>query len=90
MTFGRAFLLLACLFVPFPGVFVLMALAAFSKPSDTRTLARALLSALGLLLLLLIALRIACGPSIGHMRPQDLPSRVSEVDGSATRWKSCR
>lgn len=66
MTFGRAFLMLACLFVPFPGAFVLMALAVSSKHPDTRTLACALLSALALLVLLLVALRLSAGPSIGH------------------------
>ena len=85
MTFGRAFLILACLFMPFPGAFVLMALAASSRRSDTRTLARALLSALGSLVLLLIALRIACGPSIGVRRQQELPPRLSQVDESALR-----
>ena len=64
MTFLRAFLILACLFVPCPGAFVLMVLAASSESSDTRTLARALLVALALLLLLLISLRIAYDPSI--------------------------
>lgn len=64
MTFRRAFLILTCLFVPCPGAFVLMALAASSERSDTRTLARALLVALALLLLLLVSLRIGYDPSI--------------------------
>lgn len=80
MTFGRAFSILACLFVPFPGAFVLMALAASSMRSDTRTLARALLSALGLLLLLLLlALRIGYAPSNGARRQQELPPRSSQL-----------
>jgi hypothetical protein len=79
MTFGRAFLILACLFVPFPGAFVLMALAASSKRSDTRTLARASLGALALLVLLFIALRIGYGPSVGGKHPQELAPRVSHV-----------
>jgi hypothetical protein len=79
MTFGRAFLILGCLFVPLPGAFVLMALAAASNRSDTRTLARALLSALALLVLLLIALRVGYGPSSGGEGTRELPPRLSQV-----------
>jgi hypothetical protein len=70
MTFGRAFSMLACLFVPCPGALVLLVLAVWSTHADTRTLARALLSAFALLLLLLIALRLIAGPTIG-MGPQE-------------------